>query len=69
MGFWLGGSVSASLVTGAIACVGFNTDGSDGFAFVALNHMDANSTIFFAVTSGRGRLSTPGRASSPGNLV
>ena len=40
-------SASASLVTGDLAFVGFNTDGRDGFAFVALTNVDANSTVYF----------------------
>ncbi len=42
-----GSPASAALVTGDVAFVGFNADGADGFAFVALNSIDANSTIFF----------------------
>ena len=47
VGLWLVSPVSAALVTGDVAFVGFNADGSDGFAFVALQGIDANSTIFF----------------------
>lgn len=44
---WMASPASAALVTGDVAFVGFNADGSDGFAFVALNSIDANSTIYF----------------------
>lgn len=44
---WMVNPACAALVTGDVAFVGFNADGSDGFAFVALNSIDANSTIYF----------------------
>ena len=44
---WMESPACAALVTGDVAFVGFSADGSDGFAFVALNNIDANSTIFF----------------------
>ena len=47
LALWMVGPARAALVTGDVAFVGFNADGADGFAFVALNSIDANSTIFF----------------------
>ena len=41
-------STSAQLVEGTIMFVGFNADGTDGFAVVSLIDIPASSTIYFS---------------------
>ncbi|MDG1661562.1 MAG: T9SS type A sorting domain-containing protein [Winogradskyella sp.] len=73
-------SVSFSQATGDIAFVGFNADGDDDFAIVALADISASTTIYFTdnesdgmggFTSGEGQLewTTPGTVIPAGTVI